>query len=244
MPARRYGGAKYRISSHQRFSEHTRLRAGCERGLAACKSSLAGEGRQAVRGRSARRALGLKVNSGHDRAFAESYARQNSRLFSYNSSIVAAISADLLRPRHGARRRSRWICSSSTIPALGHSRQDARAPRRYALSRRMRLKSGYWDMLSRSGAKTIRPNRVMEFLARPTHDGHEIDPLRDHLRVIKFDQLVWSARSGRGTRRLCAAPRRAARRMVFDGGRDPKNAAHRVATPASTPRPAGGQHVK
>ena len=65
------GGAKYRISSHQRFAEHL---ASCSR--TACRRGRAGgQGRQAVRRRSARRAVGLG-DQARPRV-RESYAKQD-----------------------------------------------------------------------------------------------------------------------------------------------------------------------
>ena len=112
------GGAKYRISSHQRFAEH--LAFVQQHGLDAVVALVAKDGK--TFGADPRGGPWASVIKA-DPAFAAAYAKQNIDAYKL---IVVGMARTHVRPRHRARRRARGP-AAARHPRAGRSRPGHRA---------------------------------------------------------------------------------------------------------------------
>src|SRR5207253_5725527 len=150
------GGAKYRISSHQRFAEH--LAYVQSQGLEAVVALVAKDGK----------AFGADPRGGpwasvikHDHAFAESYAKQNVDAYK----LIVAGMARMLFDRDTAPGAEPEDLLRLDIPALiipGRDASHATSAARYL--EECLPKSQYWDVLPEQQTEACAPARVMEFL--------------------------------------------------------------------------------
>jgi pimeloyl-ACP methyl ester carboxylesterase len=152
------GGAKYRISSHQRFAEH--LAFVHQNGLAAVVALVAKDGKP----------FGTDPRGGpwasvlrHDRAFAEAYAKQN--VDAYKLIVVGM--ARTMFDRDTAPGAEPEDLLRLDIPALvvpGHDAAHATSAARYA--EECLPRSEYWDVPVAGQTEETAVGRVMEFLHR------------------------------------------------------------------------------
>jgi pimeloyl-ACP methyl ester carboxylesterase len=152
------GGAKYRISSHQRFAEH--LAFVQQHGLAAVVS-LAGEHGKPFGGdpRGGPWASVIK----HDRAFAEAYAKQDVDQYKL---IVAGMARSLF-DRDTAPGAEPEDLLRLDIPALvipGRDAAHATSAARYL--EECLPSSDYWDVPVAEQTEETAPTRIMEFLEK------------------------------------------------------------------------------
>jgi pimeloyl-ACP methyl ester carboxylesterase len=150
------GGAKYRISSHQRFAEH--LAFVQQHGLAAVAELIARDGKP----------FGADPRGGpwasvikHDRAFAESYARQN--VDQYKLTVVGM--ARTLFDRDTAPGAEPEDLMRVDIPALivpGRDAAHATSAARYLEECLPRAE--YWDVPVTGQTEEATNGRVLEFL--------------------------------------------------------------------------------
>jgi pimeloyl-ACP methyl ester carboxylesterase len=150
------GGAKYRISSHQRFAEH--LAFVQQHGLAAVAELIARDGKP----------FGADPRGGpwasvikHDRAFAESYARQN--VDQYKLTVVGM--ARTLFDRDTAPGAEPEDLMRVDIPALivpGRDAAHATSAARYLEECLPRAE--YWDVPVAGQTEEATNGRVLEFL--------------------------------------------------------------------------------
>ena len=150
------GGAKYRISSHQRFAEH--LAYVTENGLQAAADLAAKDGKPfGADPRGGPWASVLK----HDRAFAASYVKQDLERYK----LIVAGMARTLFDRDTAPGAEPEDLLKLDIPALivpGHDPSHATSAARYL--EECLPKSEYWDMPVEQQTEDVTAKRVMEFL--------------------------------------------------------------------------------
>jgi pimeloyl-ACP methyl ester carboxylesterase len=152
------GGAKYRISSHQRFAEH--LAFVQQQGLSAVVDLVTKDGK----------AFGADPRGGpwaavikHDRAFAEAYAKQNVDAYK----LIVAGMARTLFDRDTAPGAEPEDLLRLDIPALivpGRDASHATSAARYLEECLPRAE--YWDMPVAGQTEEATVGRVMEFLGR------------------------------------------------------------------------------
>ena len=152
------GGDKYRLSSHRRFAEHLAFVRG--EGLTAVVDAGAARG-QAVRRRSARRALGVgnQARSGFRRVLR--HVRSRIAIFALRTM------RDALFDRDTAPGAPPEELVHTEIPALilpGHDDSHATSAARY-LDECLPL-SEYWDMPVERQSEDATNARVLEFLAK------------------------------------------------------------------------------
>jgi pimeloyl-ACP methyl ester carboxylesterase len=150
------GGAKYRISSHQRFAQH--LAFVQEHGLAGVVALVAKEGKP----------FGADPRGGpwasvlrHDRAFAESYAKQDLERYK----LIVAGMARTLFDRDTAPGAEPEDLLRLDIPALvvpGRDAAHATSAARYLEECLPRAE--YWDVPVADQTEATTPRRVLEFL--------------------------------------------------------------------------------
>jgi pimeloyl-ACP methyl ester carboxylesterase len=152
------GGAKYRLSSHQRFAEH--LAFVHQHGLAAVVELVAKEGKPfGADPRGGPWASVLK----HDRAFAEAYANQNVDQYK----LIVAGTARTLFDRDTAPGAEPEDLMRADIPALivpGRDAAHATSAARYL--EECLPRADYWDMPVAGQTEEATVARVMEFLER------------------------------------------------------------------------------
>jgi len=154
------GGAKYRISSHQRFAEH--LAFVQQQGLEAVVALVAKDGKP----------FGADPRGGpwasvikHDRAFAEAYAKQNVDQYK----LIVAGMARTLFDRDTAPGAEPEDLLRLDIPALvvpGRDAAHATSAARYLEECLPRAE--YWDAPVAGQTEETAPARVMEFLDKAT----------------------------------------------------------------------------
>jgi len=155
------GGAKYRMSSHQRFAEH--LAFVQQNGLAAVAALVAKDGKPfGADPRGGPWASVIKA----DPAFAETYAKQNVDAYK----LIVAGMARTLFDRDTAPGAEPEDLLRLDIPALVIPGQDAA----HATSAARYLeeclpKSEYWDVPVAGQTDAAAPARILEFLGRRTH---------------------------------------------------------------------------
>jgi pimeloyl-ACP methyl ester carboxylesterase len=152
------GGAKYRLSSHQRFAEHLAFVA--QNGLAAVVALVEKDGK----------AFGADPRGGpwasvikHDRVFAESYAKQNVDQYKL---IVAGMARGLF-DRDTAPGVEPEDLMRLDIPALvvpGRDAAHATSAARYL--EECLPRSEYWDVPVAEQTEATTPARVLEFLRK------------------------------------------------------------------------------
>jgi pimeloyl-ACP methyl ester carboxylesterase len=157
------GGAKYRLSSHQRFAEH--LAFVQQNGLAAVVALVEKDGK----------AFGADPRGGpwasvikHDRAFAESYVKQNVDQYKL---IVAGMARGLF-DRDTAPGAEPEDLMRVDIPALvvpGRDAAHATSAARYL--EECLPRSEYWDVAVAEQTEATTPARVLEFLRKPAADS-------------------------------------------------------------------------
>jgi pimeloyl-ACP methyl ester carboxylesterase len=154
------GGAKYRISSHQRFAEH--LAFVQQHGLAAVVALVANEGKPfGADPRGGPWASVIKT----DPAFAAAYAEQNVDAYK----LVVAGMARSLFDRDSAPGAEPEDLLRLDIPALvipGHDAAHATSAARYL--EECLPRSEYWDVAVAQQTEAKVPPRVLEFLERAT----------------------------------------------------------------------------
>ena len=154
------GGAKYRLSSHQRFAEH--LAFVQQQGLAAVVDLVAKEGKP----------FGADPRGGpwaavikHDRAFAEAYARQSVDQYK----LTVAGMARTLFDRDTAPGAEPEDLLRVDIPALivpGRDAAHATSAARYLEECLPRAE--YWDVPVAAQTEEATPGRIMDFLDKAT----------------------------------------------------------------------------
>jgi pimeloyl-ACP methyl ester carboxylesterase len=152
------GGAKYRLSSHQRFAEHLAYVA--QNGLAAVVALVEKDGK----------AFGADPRGGpwasvlkHDRAFADAYAKQNVDQYKL---IVAGMARGLF-DRDTAPGAEPEDLLRLDIPALvvpGRDAAHATSAARYL--EECLPRSEYWDVPVAEQTEANTPARVLEFLEK------------------------------------------------------------------------------
>jgi pimeloyl-ACP methyl ester carboxylesterase len=152
------GGAKYRISSHQRFAEH--LAFVQQNGLAAVVS-LVGEHGKPFGGdpRGGPWASVIK----HDRAFAEAYAKQDVDQYKL---IVAGMARSLFDrdTAPGAEPEDLLRLDIPTLVIPGRDAAHATSAARYL--EECLPRSEYWDVSVADQTEETAPTRIMEFLEK------------------------------------------------------------------------------
>jgi pimeloyl-ACP methyl ester carboxylesterase len=153
------GGAKYRLTCHQRFAEH--LAFVQQNGLAAV-TALAKEGK----------AFGADPRGGpwasvlkHDGAFAEAYARQDVERYK----LIVAGMARTLFDRDTAPGAEPEDLLRLDIPALivpGHDASHATSAARYL--EECLPRSDYWDVPVAEQSEATAPPRILDFLQKWT----------------------------------------------------------------------------
>jgi pimeloyl-ACP methyl ester carboxylesterase len=150
------GGAKYRISGHQRFAEH--LAFVQQNGLAAVVSLVKESGK----------AFGADPRGGpwasvlkHDAAFAESYAKQDVETYKL---ITAGMARTLLDrdTAPGAEPEDMLRCDIPALIVPGRDASHATSAARYL--EECLPKSEYWDVAVAEQTEANAPARVLEFL--------------------------------------------------------------------------------
>jgi pimeloyl-ACP methyl ester carboxylesterase len=152
------GGAKYRISSHQRFAEH--LAFVHQHGLEAVVALVARDGKPF--GSDPRGGPWASVLK-HDRAFTEAYARQNVDPYK----LIVAGMARTLFDRDTAPGAEPEDLMRLDLPALvvpGHDAAHATSAARYLEECLPAVE--YWDVPVAAQTEENTPARVMEFLAK------------------------------------------------------------------------------
>ena len=155
------GGAKYRLSSHQRFAEH--LAFVHQHGLAAVVELVAREGKPF--GSDPRGGPWASVIK-HDRAFAETYAKQDVEPYKL---IVAGMARGLF-DRDTAPGAEPEDLMRLDIPALivpGRDAAHATSAARYLEECLPRAE--YWDVPVAGQTEETAPKRLLEFLEKQTH---------------------------------------------------------------------------
>jgi pimeloyl-ACP methyl ester carboxylesterase len=150
------GGAKYRISGHQRFAEH--LAYVQQNGLAAVVSLVKESGK----------AFGADPRGGpwasvlkHDAAFAESYAKQDVETYKL---ILVGMARTLLDrdTAPGAEPEDMLRCDIPALIVPGRDASHATSAARYL--EECLPKSEYWDVAVADQTEANAPARVLEFL--------------------------------------------------------------------------------
>jgi pimeloyl-ACP methyl ester carboxylesterase len=152
------GGAKYRLSSHQRFAEH--LGFVQQHGLEAVVKLVAEHGKPF--GSDPRGGPWASVIK-HDRAFAEAYAKQNVDRYK----LVVAAMARSLFDRDTAPGAEPEDLLRLDIPALvipGRDAAHATSAARYL--EECLPKSDYWDVPVEQQTEATAPAKMLEFLRR------------------------------------------------------------------------------
>ena len=155
------GGAKYRISSHQRFAEH--LAFVHQHGLAAVVELVAREGKPF--GSDPRGGPWASVLK-HDRVFAEAYANLNVDQYK----LTVAGMARTLFDRDTAPGAEPEDLMRLDIPALivpGRDAAHATSAARYLEECLPRAE--YWDVPVAGQTEETAPKRLLEFLEKQTH---------------------------------------------------------------------------
>jgi pimeloyl-ACP methyl ester carboxylesterase len=152
------GGAKYRLSSHQRFAEH--LAFVQQNGLDAVAALVAKDGKP----------FGADPRGGpwasvlrHDRAFAEAYVKQNVEAYK----LVVAGMARTMFDRDSAPGAEPEDLLRLDIPALivpGRDAAHATSAARYL--EECLPKSEYWDVPVAQQTEETAPARLLEFLGK------------------------------------------------------------------------------
>ncbi len=152
------GGAKYRISSHQRFAEH--LAFVHQNGLEAVVALVTKDGKPfGAESRGGPWASVIK----HDRAFADVYAKQNVEAYKL---IVAGMARSLF-DRDGAPGAEPEDLLRLDIPALiipGQDASHATSAARYLEECLPRAE--YWDVPVAAQTEATAPGRILEFLEK------------------------------------------------------------------------------
>ena len=151
------GGARYRLSSNQRFAEHLAYVA--QNGLQAVADLAAKDGQPF--GRDPRGGPWASVLK-HDRAFAESYVKQNVEPYK----LAVAGMGRTLFDRDTAPGAEPEDLLRLDIPALiipGHDASHATSAARYL--EECLPKSEYWDVPPAEQTEATAPGRLLEFLA-------------------------------------------------------------------------------
>jgi pimeloyl-ACP methyl ester carboxylesterase len=152
------GGAKYRISSHQRFAEH--LAFVHQHGLEAVVALVAKDGKPfGTDPRGGPWASVLK----HDRAFSEAYAKQNVDKYKL---IVAGMARTLFDrdTAPGAEPEDLMRLGPPALVVPGHDAAHATSAARYL--EECLPGSEYWDVPVGAQTEENTPARVMEFLEK------------------------------------------------------------------------------
>jgi pimeloyl-ACP methyl ester carboxylesterase len=155
------GGAKYRLSSHQRFAEH--LAFVHQHGLAAVVELVAREGKPF--GSDPRGGPWASVLK-HDRVFAEAYANLNVDQYK----LTVAGMARTLFDRDTAPGAEPEDLMRLDIPALivpGRDAAHATSAARYLEECLPRAE--YWDVPVAGQTEETAPKRLLEFLEKQTH---------------------------------------------------------------------------
>jgi pimeloyl-ACP methyl ester carboxylesterase len=150
------GGAKYRLSSHQRFAEH--LAFVQQHGLAAVIDLVAKDGKP----------FGADPRGGpwasvlrHDRAFAESYAKQNVEAYK----LIVAGMARTMFDRDSAPGAEPEDLLRLDIPALiVPGRDAAHATSAARFLEECLPRAEYWDVPVAQQTEETAPRRLLEFL--------------------------------------------------------------------------------
>jgi pimeloyl-ACP methyl ester carboxylesterase len=160
------GGAKYRLSSHQRFAEH--LAFVHQNGLAAVVDLIARDGKP----------FGTDPRGGpwasvikHDRDFAETYAKQNVDAYK----LTVAGMARGLFDRDTAPGAEPEDLLRLDIPALvvpGHDAAHATSAARYLEECLPRAE--YWDVPVAGQTEETVPGRVLEFLEKANNANAKV----------------------------------------------------------------------
>jgi pimeloyl-ACP methyl ester carboxylesterase len=160
------GGAKYRISSHQRFAEH--LAFVHQNGLEAVVSLIAKDGKP----------FGTDPRGGpwasvikHDRAFTETYAKQNPDQYK----LIVAGMARTLFDRDTVPGAEPEDLLHLDIPALvvpGRDAAHATSAARYLEECLPRAE--YWDVPVAEQTETTTPVRVLEFLEKAGAEARSV----------------------------------------------------------------------
>jgi pimeloyl-ACP methyl ester carboxylesterase len=160
------GGAKYRISSHQRFAEH--LAFAHQNGLEAVVSLIAKDGKP----------FGTDPRGGpwasvikHDRTFAETYAKQNPDQYK----LIVAGMARTLFDRDTAPGAEPEDLLRLDIPALvvpGRDAAHATSAARYLEECLPRAE--YWDVPVAEQTETTTPVRVLDFLEKAGAEARSV----------------------------------------------------------------------
>jgi len=152
------GGAKYRISSHQRFAEH--LAFVQQNGLAAVVSLVGEHGKPF--GGDPRGGPWASVIR-HDRAFAEAYAKQNVDQYKL---IVAGMARSLFDrdTAPGAEPEDLLRLDIPTLVIPGRDAAHATSAARYL--EECLPRSEYWDVSVADQTEETAPTRIMEFLEK------------------------------------------------------------------------------
>src|ERR1700716_452889 len=150
------GGAKYRISSHQRFAEH--LAFVQQHGLDAVVCLVAKDGKTfAADPRGGPWAAGIKA----DAAFAAAYAKQNVDTYK----LIVTGMARTMFDRDTAPGAEPEDLLRLGIPALGLPGQDApHAPSAARYLEECLPRAEYWDVPVAKQTRATAPARIMEFL--------------------------------------------------------------------------------
>jgi pimeloyl-ACP methyl ester carboxylesterase len=152
------GGAKYRLSSHQRFAEH--LAFVQQNGLAAVVALVEKDGK----------AFGADPRGGpwasvikHDRAFAERYAKENLDRYKL---IVAGMARGLFDrdTAPGAEPEDLMRLDISALVVPGRDAAHATSAARYL--EECSARAEYWDVPVAEQTEATTPARVLEFLRK------------------------------------------------------------------------------
>lgn len=152
------GGAKYRISGHQRFAEH--LAYVHHHGLEAVTALIAKDGKPF--GGDPRGGPWASVLK-HDHAFAETYAKQNVDHYKH---IVAGMARTLVDrdTAPGAEPEDLLRLNIPTLVVPGHDASHATSAARYL--EECIPGAEYWDMPADNQTEANAPQRLLEFLAK------------------------------------------------------------------------------
>ena len=155
------GGARYRLSGHQRFAEH--LAFVHQHGLAAVVALVAKDGKPF--GGDPRGGPWASVLK-HDSAFAEHYAKQNADHYKY---IVAGMASTLLDrdTAPGAEPEDLLRLDIPTLVVPGHDASHATSAARYL--EECIPGAEYWDMPATEQTEANAPQRLLEFLDRASY---------------------------------------------------------------------------
>ncbi len=155
------GGARYRITGHQRFAEH--LAFVHQQGLAAVVALIAKDGKPF--GGDPRGGPWASVLK-HDQAFAENYAMQNVDHYKY---IVSSMARTLIDrdTAPGAEPEDLLRLNIPTLVVPGNDASHATSAARYL--EECIPGAQYWDIPATEQTETNAPPRLLEFLAMALH---------------------------------------------------------------------------